>query len=556
MSSGGSDDYYLMHIARSDGKGYTSLDHNPLNPKEDKDIEQLERWEVIIAGHLQNQLLPKTEKRQFKLASFPRGYELRCAVRKDGGRDYYLYGHPAGPKSNYRTPGDFVLHAMWLLSESKDYGQCSCDLCARFIEASKLRQPVSQGAESTPANAPVNAAAAQVPPAAASPAGQPQSTAARGQLAVAPGPSQVMALSPSFPGTTGPANIFRVGELVWYKQVAWRLGLVMDTQFKTGSAQQGDANFTFVLAPLGHAVLGQQTIPKDAGDMRPFHTFSVPGVTDPELKDKSFEEIDWRNMGARHAQEENAQLRNQKLQILGLEASKMAARAIDATFSTFNKLKEAMTQDGSYKFEFFKGVYLGAEMVWIGDPLRVSLQGIRPENHPDAPGSSSGVMRVSEIQLLTPNWQGSEAPAPALQFKGPVYRIAHAPATGPSRPASFADASKLGSAFEQEVSIRNKFDRNKDKRVWGWELITNECTRTEAQVQGRCYVTYKLLSIIEPLKLREALNNGEIMEADKHLNSRAQAGWGLRPGLRQNRAAAIGEAIATKFIAPAGIVES
>ena len=49
-------DYYPISIPRSDGKGYTNLDHNPLNLKEDQDIQQLERWEVIIAGHLQYQL--------------------------------------------------------------------------------------------------------------------------------------------------------------------------------------------------------------------------------------------------------------------------------------------------------------------------------------------------------------------------------------------------------------------------------------------------------------------------------------------------------------------
>jgi hypothetical protein len=63
------DDYYPIHIARSDGKGYANLDHNALSPKEDKDVTQLERWEVILAGHLMNQLGPRDESEQ---TAYPR----------------------------------------------------------------------------------------------------------------------------------------------------------------------------------------------------------------------------------------------------------------------------------------------------------------------------------------------------------------------------------------------------------------------------------------------------------------------------------------------------
>ena len=55
------DEYVPLTIARSDGKGYPNLDYYPLNLNEDKDVEQKERWEVIIAGHITQQLLPKTE---------------------------------------------------------------------------------------------------------------------------------------------------------------------------------------------------------------------------------------------------------------------------------------------------------------------------------------------------------------------------------------------------------------------------------------------------------------------------------------------------------------
>jgi hypothetical protein len=56
-----STDYWPIHIARSDGQSWPSLDHNALSSSEDQDVTQLERWEVIVAGHLQNQIAPKDD---------------------------------------------------------------------------------------------------------------------------------------------------------------------------------------------------------------------------------------------------------------------------------------------------------------------------------------------------------------------------------------------------------------------------------------------------------------------------------------------------------------
>jgi hypothetical protein len=56
-----STDYWPIHIARSDGQAYTGIDHFALSSSEDQDVTQLERWEVIVAGHLQNQIGPRDD---------------------------------------------------------------------------------------------------------------------------------------------------------------------------------------------------------------------------------------------------------------------------------------------------------------------------------------------------------------------------------------------------------------------------------------------------------------------------------------------------------------
>ncbi|KAK0645565.1 transcription-silencing protein Clr2-domain-containing protein [Cercophora newfieldiana] len=548
--------YYPVQIARSDGKGYPNLDHNPIDPNEVKDVEQLERWEVIIAHHLQFQLAPKDEKRQFKLGGFPRGYELRCAHRGGGQRDYYLYGHPAGPKSNYRTPGDFVLHLLWLASSSTDYAQCSCDLCVKMVEAHRQRAPQAQVPLPTALPAAGGQLAGQAAPPAPTPA--PGSTPANRPLA-GPAPPAPTANAPTgFPGMIGPSNVFRVGELVWYKQQAWRLGLVLAIRLKPGQPAKADNSYDYVLAPLGHAILAQPNVTKDATDMRPFLTFSVPDTAIPELQEKSFDSLDWQDIAARYSNypgDQNKRL--MKLQVLGLEASKIAARSINDSLSTFNRLGEVITADQLYKVQTFTGVYLGAEMIRLHDPIRVTAPAVNnSQNAGDAPKPTTAVMLVSEIQLLTPTWSvndaSSAAAATSLQFRGNIYRTVRALVP---HPPNFVNPLSLGPAFEHEIAGRNQIERDK-KFAWGWMLIESNAVRAEADVQGRFYVTHLLMSIMDPARLQGAVETGVIEEAQAYLNNRSHGSWGGRSiGLRPNRAASVGNAVATRFVAPQGLVE-
>ncbi len=64
-TTGGAEVYYPITIARSDGVGYTrsNNDHIALSPNEEQDVLQLERWEVIIGGHLAAQLAPKHDSK-------------------------------------------------------------------------------------------------------------------------------------------------------------------------------------------------------------------------------------------------------------------------------------------------------------------------------------------------------------------------------------------------------------------------------------------------------------------------------------------------------------
>lgn len=435
---------------------------------------------------------------------------------------------------------------MWLASDSADHAQCSCDLCIKMIEANKQRLP-----QGTAIKAPAPTLVAT-----SAPAPNPQAPPANA-TPKATQPPPVQRASPPVgppPGTTGLSNVFRVGELVWYKHQAWRLGLILATNPKGSNLALGDNNYSFVLAPLGHACLNLQNVTKDAGDMRPFLTFSVPNVSIKEIETKSYEEVDWPDFAMRSSQDPDPGKRAMRMQMVGLEASKMAARLINDSLSMFNKIGEGLTADGNYRIQQYTGVYLGAEMIRVGDPIRVTATGSNVEG---APQEQTPVMLAAETQLVTPAWSGdASAPPPSLQFKGNLYRIIRAPLP---HPPTVVPAGTLGPTFEEEVGARNQIEQDKSMR-WGWVLVERDAVRPEAEVLGRFYVTHKLMGIIAPERLQEAIQRGVVEEAQAYLNNRSHSssgsGWGGRSvGPKPGRAATVGQAVSAQFVAPPGMVE-
>ncbi|KAK4458318.1 transcription-silencing protein Clr2-domain-containing protein [Cladorrhinum samala] len=539
------DEYWPMYIARSDGQGYQNLDQLPLDLKDENDVAQLERWEVIVGGHLQIQLAPKDDKKLYKLASLPHGYDLRVAIRKDAARDYYLYGHPAGAKAIFRTPGDFALHVLWLVSGSEDQSDCSCELCARYVETMQHRFSNAVAVQNAvPVNRPVP------------PQQQHQQQIQQNQQQLQPHPTASPAPAVrNPPGTSGVTNVFRVGEMVWYKHAAWRLGIILAiTPRIAGNIPPGagDSSFNFHIAPLGHARLKQDPLVKDAMSMRPFLTFSVPATSFDELKDIPFEEVNWAEYVASHSTEPNPAQRNTMMQSLGLEASKLGARSTNDSYSFFNKIYDDLTHDKLYRMQCFLGVYLGAEMILVHDPIRVAPTAEQAADPNMSATDITLVMRVAEITVLTPRTQPNARPV--LQFRGNTYRTVRSPVNSPP-PNVIQQAETIGPAFAEELAARNSVEKDKSMRWW-WVLVENNAVRQENDVTGRYYTTEKLMTIIDPARYESWVANGVLEDPPAYLNTRGQSGNGTGyTGRKPGRAAALGEAISVPFKVPDLIVE-
>ncbi len=326
--------------------------------------------------------------------------------------------------------------------------------------------------------------------------------------------------------------------MVWYKQnVAWRLGVISKIQPREGTKSNGDdAAYAFQLVPLGHSILPQALQVKTADEMRPFLTFSVPNTQVVELKTKSFTEIDWPTFVAQFVPDQDKARESHKKQIVGLEASKMAAKCVNNAFSTFNLLSQARTVSGAIESKV-GGVFFGAEMVHVGDPVRVGAS--------DTGTGGTVVMRVAEIIV-------TELPTGVtLQFRGNVYRLLRAE---PGEPPFSVQPEQLGPAFAEEVRIRDKIEK-KEGTAWGWVLLEQDAVRAEVHVQGRFYVTYRLMKILAPQKLQEALQRGSFEDQQQSLNNRGHTNGAPWMGRQASRMATFGVSVGLQIVLPAAIVE-
>ena len=364
---------------------------------------------------------------------------------------------------------------------------------------------------------------------------------------------------------TSVTNVFRVGELVWYRHTAWRLGVILSITPRPGdpaSHAAPDSHYDFTLAPLGHALLAQSSLIKDCLSMRPFLTFSVPNAGIDELKDKTFDMVDWQGLTARYSQDPDPAKKSMNQQVIGLEASKLGARAINDAFSTFNLIAQGTTPDGALYIQHYAGVYLGAELVHVGDPVRVTNTGTNiPSTGPSAvPPDATLIMLVDEIQVLTPlNPQGSAGAGSTgratLQFRGHLYHTVRAPAGG-APPAGAVAAETLGGVFVEELNTRNAIEKDRAMR-WSWVRVTAAAAvRGEHDVQGRFYVTERLMRIIDPARLQGWVERGLLEEAPAYLNNRGHSGAGQFLGRRRGRAATLGQAVSVAFQPPTGMVEN
>lgn len=279
-----------------------------------------------------------------------------------------------------------------------------------------------------------------------------------------------------------------------------------------------------MVIPLAHASLAMADVPKQPHEMRPFLTFSVPAVSIPDLLDKTFTQVDWQ-----------AQIKASvhRPEFVGLEASKMAAVEIDGSWSTFNQLSAGPKAPPNQLI--YGGVFLGAEMIRLGDPIR------HREKH-------RGVLEVTQIMVTT----NTNAPNPAdpantiptttymLSFHGIEYEtalVAEKAQLGPQpQGAIFAKDTAFRTAAAQAAGTKQKCV---------WTIKSWATAWGEREVGGRLYVTSELIGVTQGTAAADAaVRTGKFQEATAYLNNRMQNAASRDFGRKMNRRATVGAAVA------------
>ena len=456
---------------------------------------------------------------------FPRGYWLY-----ERSKHLWVSGYPVKAKL-FKSPQEFGLHLIWLMSSSKDYADCCCVHCnmpsmtkvassedgSLVIIQPDVIKPEKVPPRVTPVPLPTIVGQPQPPPTptppqplsaqftAPAPTNPPPTPVAQAPPVTKPAPQPTAAAIPQ--PTSWPLQsslLFRPGEMVWYQNGnAWRLGII---------AMAG--NGTHEIMPLGHAMVGQQHKTKTESEMRPFHAFSVPPVAVAELKDKLFDNIPWDVMFRATGNDTG------KVDLLNLDASKMAASKIDYSYSLWSALSDDL---GSKTIAYY-GAFLGAERIEVGDCLRVGS--LPPELNMNVHTAILGLRGI----FTTTDYPG------AVFLRGHIYQAVQGDARAAAASVVVADEN-LPVALRDETQWRNQLD---PAQAWRWALARENVVLKEPSVRGRFYPTHRLLPILDPAGFQAAVAQRHVQEP--YLNNRMDGAGGYL-GRKRNRVDALGATV-------------
>lgn len=398
-------------------------------------------------------------------------------------QDAYLYGYPKGPRKRFRSPVEFFPHLLWLCTdETSDMQNCTCKMCSPVqleVEKPAVKAEVkpevkmeNSGAQVTGRNPVVQIPARRVsnPPPVQSPATKPATPVAASSA------SQIRAPAPLQPTPLPDPRsidqqvdgmpqkfISRPGEVVWYyrpKTGAWGLGVVLRRW--PDKASGGKAYF---VQPLSHPhdSLTPELVSTE-NEMKPWLAWSAPNYTYNYLQQHPtipFEKVDWQGLIAGRYGTEG---------VAGVDASIMAAKAVDITYTLFDYLKKTVNEGG--QDAHYNGIFLGAEKIWRGDAVRLRI------------GRDTDVMVVTDIIERT-----SPQAATAVYVVGDVYSYATVAISNPAQLPEPPRNPHLPARMREDMTWRNQLLVPHARTFAYWKLSTPGARYEIAEIKGRWYET-------------------------------------------------------------------
>ncbi|KAK6000378.1 hypothetical protein QM012_003624 [Aureobasidium pullulans] len=477
-------------------------------------------WRRKLAAMLARDLNLDMEK-GYILAHFPENYRLFEHVKtaKKGGdgepktkthagggnerQDAYLYGHPLGRKKRFRSPGDFYPHLLWLATDPEgDSDNCSCKICCpEELDASMKEKETNTNP--VLARRPSNQTKPSVTPTAATQSSAPITSTTRNDatmtsLAPYPMTADSHAVAVAQAASRAPPKpedydidsqygifLFRQGEMVWFdRQGAWGLGVIIERS-KVGN------NSRYRVQPLSFPDHPTQpvTITRDR-DLRPWLAWSVPPYTHQALNQVThplhYSTFDFNALAQGKYGPGTTEI----------DASIMAAKAIDATYTPFCASSRSETQ--SYTEIRWDAIYLGAEKIWVNEPVRLA-----------APAGQEAP-RILVVRAIVERTQKSSQQAySSISFVGDVYVMLPAPmepitmSRAPNGIVSGSDTTNVPLRLLEDIRRRNIASIQAKGKAYQWKLLERNKVVDLKDVKGRWYESTLFLPILLPRQAEE-----------------------------------------------------
>jgi hypothetical protein len=440
-------------------------------------------------------------------------------------QDAYLYGHPQGRKKKYRSPADFFPHLLWLGTDPEgNHDNCSCKICSPDKEEETKNDTKNDITKEEVGKRMDNKYTPTVAPAAAS-VSAPKSmhtlifnptwltsvssgTASKSTLQTAPNFSgQVRSAEQKLDSESSGVYLYRPGELVWFnKGPNWGLGVISKRQVQNNKPR-------YLIQPLSHPVQHPPYQIKDQEDsIRPWLAWSVPEPTNPGLRNLTFDQVPWEQVIRGDFGRYDAEV----------DGSILAAKAIDASYSLFDRIENALVSPGEVSYN---GIFLGAEKIWAGEPVRLRR------------GDDIVVLIIQKlIERTTP-------PATSIvTFLGDIYQFVEMPSPYKSR--SEWPTPALPPRMVADLRFRNEIADAAKIFIWyEWRLLEPAAKVGLSDVKGRWYETRTLLPILRGVQqFQQDISHGTTTDAGLWMNGRGDnsAGQGQR---KKNRKDTLGRSV-------------
>ncbi|KAF2703559.1 hypothetical protein K504DRAFT_391996 [Pleomassaria siparia CBS 279.74] len=494
-------------------------------------------WRKKLGGMLLREIGGKQYEAKWSqcvLYELPKGYRLfehikskvdgsaKAVKTHSGGghdrQDAYLYGYPKGPKKRFRSPQQFFPHLLWLCTdETGDYDNCTCTICSPMqLEIEKPAPPKQEIKPELPLkkeNTPISSqptitqqhsqhpvvqipvprpstgsvATAQSPGTKPVPPQNPPRIKAPAILVPTPLP-QPRSLDQQVDGHYG-KFVCRTGEVAWFfreKTKAWGLGLII----RRWTPKDGSSERAYMIQPLSHPfeVPRPELVTTDQ-HLKPWLAWSAPSCTYEYLQQNpslTYDQVDWHSLvTGRYG-----------TGISDVDASILAAKSIDTTYTLFERLKTTINMGQEERH--WNGLYLGAEKIWNGDPVRLRI------------GSGNDVMVITDIVERTrvpTSIQGTPTQPiiSKVMIIGDMYTYQTLPALDPNSPPTPPPNNNLPIRMREDMRWRNQIMVPATRTLAYWKLIASQTRLDISEVKGRWYEAS--LVFVGPFK--QAIQKGE-----------------------------------------------